>query len=143
MDTLTNGFDFYLTSGNKVYKPSVNDSLQCFQFINVDSIADFNIYYKNTTYKFNHIETVRLMYDAKWVVTLDTLTTEYFCYEIIADQVGCFVNVSVGLYFNPPCEHKNHIWLTSFLPKPEGFRYFTEPIKTKKSRFRNKFKTYR
>lgn len=143
IDTLSSGFDFYLTSENKEFRPTVNDSLQCFQFTNVDSIADFNIRYKNNTYTFKHIETVRLMYDANWVVKLDTLTTEYFCYVIIANQAGCFVNVSVGLYFNPPCEHKHHIWLTSFLPKQEGFKYFTEPIKTKKSRLRKKYKTYR
>lgn len=140
MDTVSNGFEFYLTSGNKEYRPTVNDSLQCFQFINVNSIADFYIYYKNKTYKFNHIETVRLMYETKWVVTLDTLTRDYYCYEIIADQVGCFVNVNVGFYLYPPCEHKHHIFLTSFLQKPKGIIYSNEPIKTKKSRLRKKYK---
>ena len=46
IDTLSSGFDFYLTSENKEFRPTVNDSLQCFQFTNVDSIADFNIRYK-------------------------------------------------------------------------------------------------
>ena len=118
-DTLTTGFDFYLTKDKKTYIPSINDSLKCFQFLNVDSLVDFNLNYKNKNYKFKNIETVRLMYDHLWKVRLNPLSADT-CYEIIADQAGCFVNVYISPYPIPKCDNKNHISVTSFLPVISG-----------------------
>jgi len=118
-DTLSNGFDFYLTSGNKEFRPTINDSIKCFQFDNVDSLADFNIWYKSNKYKFNNIETLRLLFGSKWTVTLDSFASDT-CFEIIADEAGSFFNVYFGPYPIPICDNKHYIWSTSFLPRHEG-----------------------
>ena len=136
-DTLTTGFEFYLTNEIKEFRPTINDSLKCFQFVNVDSLMDFNISYKNKNYKFKKIETVRLMYDSKWTVTLDTFATDT-CYKIIADHAGCFVNVYLGPYPIPKCDNKHYIWLTSFLPREESVIQAIEPRKNKKIKRRQK-----
>ena len=134
-DTLSNGFDFYLSSGNKEFRPTINDSLKCFQFKNVDSLVDFNISYKNKTYVFKNIETVRLMYDCKWTISLDSFATDT-CYEIIADHAGCFANVYLGPDPIPNCDNKHYIWLTSFLPRQKRAIYVT---RTRKSALRRIF----
>ncbi|MCO5267486.1 MAG: hypothetical protein M9897_01145 [Brumimicrobium sp.] len=130
-DTLNNNFDFYLISGNKEFRPTINDSLNCFQFHNVDSLVDFNLIYKDRNFKFKNIEAVRLMYYDKWTVTLDT-NANNTCYEIIADRAGCFLNVYLGPYPIPECDNKHLIWLTSFQPRQEGAISIRETKKLKK-----------
>jgi len=132
-DTLSSGFDFYLTSGDKEFRPTINDSLKCFQFKDVAIFADFNISYKSKNYKFKNVEIVRYMYGYKWTVTLDTLAPDN-CYEIIADYYGCFANVYLGPYPIPKCNNKHYILVSSFLPEQLKGISLRETIKLKKSK---------
>lgn len=136
-DTLINGFEFYLTSGDKQFRPTKNDSLNCFQFQNIDSLVDFHLIYKNNHYKLKGIETVRLMYDCEWTFTPDSNATDT-CYRIVADHAGCFVNVYLGPYPIPACDKSNYVWLTSFLPRQESVIQTIEPRKNKKTKRRQK-----
>ena len=143
-DTLTNGFDFYLEHGNKTYFPTVNDSLKCYEFHNVDDYVNFKLRYKNQHYTFKDIYTKGLISDNEWTVTPNSLATQN-CYEIWAEHAGCFQNVFLGPTNvsnlihgkETTCENKTYIYLTRFQPRQHCTVTTVEIRKEKKKKKRH------
>ncbi|MEO9258265.1 MAG: hypothetical protein ABI207_07780 [Crocinitomicaceae bacterium] len=132
-DTLNTGFDFYLTSGDKQFLPTKNDSLNCFQFQNIDSLVDFHLIYKNNHYKLKNLDAVRMLYYKEWTFTPNNNATDT-CYMIIIDRLGCFSKAYFAPYPVPICDDKNYVWVTSFRIIEEDPIFSTWIIKTKKSK---------
>jgi hypothetical protein len=140
-DTLTEGFDFYLAHGAKTYFPLINDSLKCYEFNNVDDYVDFKLKYKNQDYTFKDIYTKGLISDNEWTVSPNSNATQS-CYEMWAEQVGCFQNVFLGPSNasnqihgkETACENKSYIYISSFQPRQHCTVTIIETKKEKKKK---------
>jgi hypothetical protein len=110
-DTTLTDFKFYLTKYLKIYLPILNEKLNCYSFKNVDSICDFNLEYKNRKIIFNNIETVRLMFESEWIITIDPEASDT-CFDIMSARAGCFMNVYQKEISE--CKHNNFIFIRDF-----------------------------
>ena len=143
-DTLSNGFEFYLEQGNKTYFPTINDSLKCYEFHNVDNYVDFKLRYKDQNYTFKDIYTKGLISDYEWTVTPNSKAAQN-CYEIWAEQAGCFQHVFLGPSNasnlihgeETACDNKSYIWLTRFRPRQHCTVTIIETKKEKKKKKRH------
>jgi hypothetical protein len=110
-DTILNGFDFSLSKDSKFFFPLKSERFNCFFFKNVDSICDFNLNFNNKKITFRHIETVRLMHESEWIITINPEASDS-CFDIMRAHSGCFANVWEKEISK--CPQNNFIFIRNF-----------------------------